>query len=645
METNVAVPYNGTSYTTNITTLTTYIGGFVYQSKTYSIASLAPINEAEALQLFSHEEGRVRFKPAVGTAPATFAFDYFIKDHLGNVRMVITDEQQTDIYPVASLEPSKLATEKNYYDIKDAQISLSSAATGITSYTNDNGIGNNPPDATFSAASSTKLYRLNSNEAKTGLGITLKVMAGDKIDVFGKSYYFQNTTGTSSNSTLPVLDLLTAFLNAPAAAASTAVHGLVTPAIINTPTGTSAINTMMGIQNTQSNATPTKPRAFINVIFFDEQFKAVSYQISMAGSNSIVKDHHAELQNIVVPKNGFVYIYCSNESPVNVFFDNMQVVQTRGPILEETHYYPFGLTMAGISSKAAGKLENKYGITGKEKQSKEFSDGSGLEAYDFGARFYDQQIGRFSTVDPHVANYYWMSPYSYCNNNPLKYLDPSGMDPETSTAEKPKDLANVIIKTPKKEDNSLANRGMHWANSAASPAARHQMNQQDTYQQARGNGFSQAQLTKSWSKLGVNDGELDRFERGYQAEVDSKQLQLVFVGAIGAPVLAIGGIEAVGVISAASTELSSTALLESYTTTALKAITSPGGSSTLMRGVLDQGLSLVESEAAGVSQTMLEAYRVMAYNKLAQYVTADISAVGQATQIQRIIEITKMLGF
>ncbi|MBC7688260.1 MAG: hypothetical protein H7211_08790, partial [Aquabacterium sp.] len=307
VETNVAVPYNGTSYTTNITTLTTYIGGFVYQSKTYSNASLAPINEAEALQLFSHEEGRVRFKPAVGTAPATFAFDYFIKDHLGNVRMVITDEQQTDIYPVASLEPSKLATEKNYYDIKDAQISLSSAATGITSYTNDNGIGNNPPDSTFSAASSTKLYRLNSNEAKTGLGITLKVMAGDKIDVFGKSYYFQNTTGTSGNSTLPVLDLLTAFLNAPAAAASTAVHGLVTPAIINTPTGTSAINTMMGIQNTQSNATPTKPRAFINVIFFDEQFKAVSYQISMAGSNSIVKDHHAELQNIVVPKNGFVY--------------------------------------------------------------------------------------------------------------------------------------------------------------------------------------------------------------------------------------------------------------------------------------------------------------------------------------------------
>jgi len=98
-------------------------------------------------------------------------------------------------------------------------------------------------------------------------------------------------------------------------------------------------------------------------------------------------------------------------------------------VISANDYYPFGLTMQGISSSAAGTLKNKFRFGGKELQSNEFSDNSGIEAYDFGARNLDPQIGRWWTGDPKADKLVQWSPYAYCLNNPIKFFDPNGEFP------------------------------------------------------------------------------------------------------------------------------------------------------------------------------------------------------------------------
>jgi RHS repeat-associated protein len=89
-------------------------------------------------------------------------------------------------------------------------------------------------------------------------------------------------------------------------------------------------------------------------------------------------------------------------------------------------YYAFGKI-----SWSSGSSGNKYLYNGKELQ-----DELDLDWYDYGARFYDPQIGRWHVNDPLAELYTNVTPYCYVSNNPIVMVDQTGMSPDNYGVDK-----------------------------------------------------------------------------------------------------------------------------------------------------------------------------------------------------------------
>ena len=99
--------------------------------------------------------------------------------------------------------------------------------------------------------------------------------------------------------------------------------------------------------------------------------------------------------------------------------DTSEVNDPALAILEQNDYLPFG-TRIDLDSLAYDQ-SNRYRFNGKEEQT---TGGIGLT--DYGARYYDSQLPRWTTPDPLAEKYYSISPYAFCNNNPVNFVDPDG---------------------------------------------------------------------------------------------------------------------------------------------------------------------------------------------------------------------------
>jgi RHS repeat-associated protein len=240
-------------------------------------------------------------------------------------------------------------------------------------------------------------------------------MAGDEFNVRVSSWY--KTNGANPDVPVnPLSDLVTILANS-----AGSISGKLSPADLQNSNFLGPNITQF--LNGQTVATD-RPKAYVNWVLFDEQFRYVqsssSFEQVRAETDYQNNVYWHIKNNLPINKSGYLYVYVSNETPnIDVFFDNLQVTHIHGPLLEENHYYPMGLPMAGICSQALnGLAANKLKYQGKELEAD-----LGLHLYDFHARQYDAQIGRFHVPDP--ANQY-ASPYLGMGNTWPNGTDPDG---------------------------------------------------------------------------------------------------------------------------------------------------------------------------------------------------------------------------
>ncbi|WP_326983769.1 DUF6443 domain-containing protein [Chryseobacterium sp. MYb264] len=114
-------------------------------------------------------------------------------------------------------------------------------------------------------------------------------------------------------------------------------------------------------------------------------------------------------------KNKYIYNYTDHLGNVRMsYLNNGSGIE----VLDESNYYPFGL-MHIRSSFSSGMLSYTYRYNGKELQRE-----TGM--YDYGARFYMPDLGRWGVVDPFAEQMTRHSPYNYAFNNPIRFIDPDG---------------------------------------------------------------------------------------------------------------------------------------------------------------------------------------------------------------------------
>jgi RHS repeat-associated protein len=347
----------------------------------------------------------------IGLYKPEFGFTlYEVSDHLGNVRAVIGDKLNVEY--LATMESERLTQES----VKEEGDFVNVVPSPSPEYVNHTASTVTVNSKTETISNPNEVCRLNNkplgvpDPKPVGTGIMLWVHPGDVLEaeVYVK---YANFNADEKNLVAGLGSFLkTAFGGIPGPIDAPSLFN-----VVDEP-GFAALPVWSKLEDDQ-------PHAFLNYLLFDNNSTLQDFDFDQASSSAQItgdglgQEHEKLTVRIPVLKEGFLYIYVSNQSNQNmdVYFDDLKVTHQYSDIVAGGDYYPFGLA---IKDRQIQREFYRHGYQGQFSEKDEETGWNHFEA-----REYDPSIGRWTSTDPKSQ---FFSAYIGMGNNPISGVDPDG---------------------------------------------------------------------------------------------------------------------------------------------------------------------------------------------------------------------------
>ncbi|MFM2196441.1 MAG: hypothetical protein RL092_2041, partial [Bacteroidota bacterium] len=268
-------------------------------------------------------EGAVRPTPDGAQNSEDFVYDYYITDHLGNTRVIVSTENAVPISVLATHEYEHVLEEISYFDGV-----IEPASPRPVEWPNSQELNN-------------IVAKLSSTGRTIGPSRLISVRANDKMKVEVESFYSSSEQSTGQTQSIGQIfgSILLNLMTQGQGVIPGGENGLQ----LFTQANSAPVGSLQNFLLNTSELNTDKPDAYLVYIFFDMNLNVVKQQSGVIPVGD--PDALAKLAKDweVAAQHGYFYTYVTNRNSRSVYFNNLKVDHQRGSVKQIFNYYPYGL--------------------------------------------------------------------------------------------------------------------------------------------------------------------------------------------------------------------------------------------------------------------------------------------------------------